>query len=189
MTSTFLAWAVISLFILPAFSSSSSTSSSSTSASAPPARKAIKSESVKSESEEDVEGFDADNLSDTSRTFPTYSRQPPLHYSAPRPRIKKEEEDAEADQHDESERYRYIEQVGEEGEEGGYGELDDALAPLQTLSPQPWTTGEADDEDEKDEEADAFMGDSGLGTSMESSVDGSARRRKGRRGGGKRSEG
>lgn len=95
-------------------------------------------------------------LSDVSRTFPTFSRQPPLHYSSP----KVKEEDSE----------RALEEL------------------------PPRTPGDADDEDE-DEDADFVLderhgmggvpSDSGLGTSMESSMEGRGlvRRRSG--GGGK----
>lgn len=47
-------------------------------------------ESVQTVKKEETDDEDIDNLSDTSRTFPTFSRQPPLRYSAPK--IKKEEE-------------------------------------------------------------------------------------------------
>ncbi|KAF2135408.1 uncharacterized protein K452DRAFT_23003 [Aplosporella prunicola CBS 121167] len=45
------------------------------------------------ESADDDEAADDDNLSDTSRTFPSYARQPSLRYSSPR--VKKEEAEEE----------------------------------------------------------------------------------------------
>jgi seipin len=87
-----------------------------------------------------------DELSDTSRTFPTFSRQPPLRYSASR--IKKER-DTEVDT-------------------------------LQNIPPAV----EADDEDEaadyvlEDGVGRGMRSDSGLGTSMESSLDASRARRR-----------
>ena len=90
----------------------------------------------------DSDGATPESLSDTSRTFPTFSRQPPLRNSAPR--VKEEE-----------------------------GEPSRGLEDIP-----PRTPGDADDEDE---DADfvlddaAGMGvvpsDSGLGTSLESSLE------------------
>ena len=92
--------------------------------------------------EPDSDGATPESLSDTSRTFSTFSRQPPLRHSAPR--VKEEE-----------------------------GEPSRGLEDIP-----PRTPGDADDEDE---DADfvlddaAGMGvvpsDSGLGTSLESSLE------------------
>lgn len=127
MTFTFVAWLILSFLIFPR------------SASAPAVKREHAEDSIK---EEDTDEGTIDDLSDTSRTFPTYSRQPPLRYSSPR--VKKEEE-----------------------EEG--------LSGLQAVP----LTAEADDEE--DEDADFLLdeggrlgggrSDSGLGTSMDSSVD------------------
>lgn len=107
---------------------------------------------------------DAD-LSDTSRTFPTFSRQPFLHYSGSlMARIKKEEE--------------------EESNPGMLDPDDDAPPlPPRNLLPSPAADADVEDEDE-DEDADFVLdpgggtgasgaggrSDSGLGTSMESSA-------------------
>ncbi|KAF2500628.1 hypothetical protein BU16DRAFT_253933 [Lophium mytilinum] len=125
-----LTWGLFTLFF------SSSTSQSQAKIEPKNQRQSIK-------ADPDAPSEDAEFLSDASRTFPTFSRQPPLRYSTPRV---KEEEDERA---------------------------------LEDLPPR--TPGDADDEDE-DEDADfvldetpmmgGTMEDSGLGTSMESGVEG-----------------
>ena len=111
--------------------------------------------------EPDSDGATPESLSDTSRTFPTFSRQPPLRHSAPR--VKEEE-----------------------------GEPSRGLEDIP-----PRTPGDADDEDEDADfvvDDTAGMGvvpsDSGLGTSLESSLEkrGAAVRRRSR-GPGRRSRG
>ncbi|KAF2814423.1 uncharacterized protein BDZ99DRAFT_568046 [Mytilinidion resinicola] len=132
-------WGLFTLF----FSSSTSQTQSKTEP---------KKEQQSIKADPDAPSEDAESLSDASRTFPTFSRQPPLRYSTPR--------------------------VKEEENEGAMEDL------------PPRTPGDADDEDE-DEDADfvldetPMMGgpldDSGLGTSMESGVEGrgTVRRRSG----------
>ncbi|OCL09174.1 hypothetical protein AOQ84DRAFT_27469, partial [Glonium stellatum] len=104
--------------------------------------------------EPDSDGATLESLSDTSRTFPTFSRQPPLRYSASR--VKEEE-----------------------------GESSRRLEDIPTRTP-----GDADDEDE---DADFVLddttginvvpSDSGLGTSLESSVERRSRAMRRRSGG------
>lgn len=109
------------------------------------------------------EDDDEDTMSDTSRSFPTYSRQPPLRYSGTAARIKQEEEEAEE---------------AAAREEAGMG-----------MPVVPTTAAEGDVEDEyEDEDADFVLEqrferlagdsggimrrgefDSGIGSSMESS--------------------
>ena len=122
---TLLAWLVLSYLIIP-----------DTVPNFPTKRGPSSHENVQVKDEEGSEDG-IDELSDTSRTFPTNSRQLPLRYSSPR--AKKEEEEEE-----------------EEDEQSG-------------LSGLPLPTVEADDEDE---DADFVLDrDSGIGTSLESTVD------------------
>jgi len=127
MTFTFAAWLILSFLVFPQ-------------SEAGPTVKQERDDGSGAIKEEGTDEETVDDLSDTSRTFPTYSRQPPLRYSSPR--IKKEEE--------------------EEGPSA-----------LQAIPPAV----EADDEEDDDFVLDdgAHLGggrsDSGLGTSMESSVD------------------
>ncbi|KAI9663378.1 MAG: hypothetical protein M1831_002662 [Alyxoria varia] len=130
-------------------------------------------EDVGEEKDED----DAD-LSDTPRSFPTFSRQPPLRFeSSKRPRtepIKREEEEEDTKRLGAAGlsgtlRGEWVEEADDEDDEDADFVLDDPAALVQTGLLR--TTGSAHD-------------DSGLGTSMESSaqggkdIKGSVRRRR-----------
>jgi len=111
---------------------------------------------VRVKKEEDDEEDESEGMSDTSRSFPTFTRQPPLRYSgSANARIKQEDEDEDRER--------------EEVE--------------QTLPAVPTTAAEADVEDEdEDEDADFVLEqrferlgdsggrgfDSGIGSSMDS---------------------
>lgn len=81
MTFALSLWVAISLLFL-----------SSTSEATPSGKSELQDDGdIKSETADDHDL--SEGLSDTSRTFPTYSRQPPLRYSSSK--IKKEEEEEE----------------------------------------------------------------------------------------------
>ncbi len=82
MAFAFLGWSILYLYLFHG-------------SSAPPLPKREKAEpgdqEVKTEPGTDA-GASEDNLSDTSRQFPTYAGQPPLRYSSPRVKDEKTEE-------------------------------------------------------------------------------------------------
>ena len=124
---------------------------------------------VKREQAVDEEDDDIDNLSDTSRNFPTFSRQPPLHYSSGRDaRVKVEDADEQ--------------EVGTRA-----GQTADADVSATD------TDEDADfvlQEPESAWKRERFFRDSGLGTSFESgSGSGSAARRRSAGRGGTRDTG
>ncbi|KAF2760955.1 hypothetical protein EJ05DRAFT_473528 [Pseudovirgaria hyperparasitica] len=109
----------------------------------------------------DSDSAESTTLSTTSRSFPTYTRQPPLHYSSPPP-IKKEEDP-----------------------EDSSGDL--SALPLAAGE----AADDEDDDDEaddfvldEDENLRRIAADSGLGTSLESSGGGGGGVRRRRSGGG-----
>ncbi|KAI9832891.1 MAG: hypothetical protein M1819_003921 [Sarea resinae] len=67
----------------------------------PPVQPSVKEEPEKDSGEvKEENGLETpltEDLSDTSRTFPTYSRQPPLRYSSPRVKYEDEDEDQEVE--------------------------------------------------------------------------------------------
>lgn len=108
----------------------------------------------------DSENFDpysTGDLSDTSRTFPTFGRQAPLHFSDRKEaRLKEEQREREALQ--EEEKYTGLQ----------------ATPRLPATAAAPATAADADDENEDDEDDDKFdlaagssgWRDSGIGTSL-----------------------
>ena len=99
-----------------------------------------------------------EDLSDTSRTFPTLGRQTPLHFSSRRRDIIKKEE-----------------------EEDGGGGIEDEV--LRSTGVQP-LVAEADDEEEEEEEDDGVsqgtsgFRDSGIGTGLDDERLASVQRRR-----------
>lgn len=101
------------------------------------------SEAIKSEDEEDgqFDPFSTEDLSDTSRSFPTLGRQMPLHFSSRRDGRK---EEGEADEKVKKEHDSVV-----------------ASTSIQPLG------AEADDEEDEDEHGVRSWRDSGIGTSLE----------------------
>lgn len=115
-----------------------------------PSLKAVKTDSdtagpaVKTESSdsENFDPFSTEDLSDTSRSFPTLGRQLPLHYSRRKEAAIKEEEEKE----------------NVKKEEHGTGRSTEV----------PLLAAEADDEQDEDDDMDlAGWRDSGIGTSLD----------------------
>ena len=101
-------------------------------------------ETIKTEEEGDAQfdPFSTEDLSDTSRSFPTLGRQMPLHFSSKREIVKRRQGEAE---------------------EKVKREEDNVMA---STSIQP-LGAEADDEDDEDEGGIRSWRDSGIGTSLE----------------------
>ena len=143
-------------------------------------RTEIKSESeiptIKSElsDSETFDPFSTEDLSDTSRSFPTFGRQTPLLFSA-RKELRLKEEEREREAMKEEERY---------------------LGGSQAATTAAAAAAEADDEDEDEDEADDIVigpdmihsgtggwRDSGMGTSLDDGMEAGriGRRERGRR--------
>ena len=148
LVSTGLAWILLTVYFSPSAASASS---------AVKAEPDVNASDVGAIKTEDSES-DAFDLSDTPRTFPTYSRQPPLRFTGPSYAVKAEEEPDRADR----ERTTSIKPLLDEDEDD-----DDAADALGASRAAGRRT------------------DSGLGTSLEEGPGGIAglqrRRSKGRR--------
>ncbi len=126
MTTALVAWLILSFFV----------SSSSTAPKSEPKRNGSIIKTEPSDSDH-FDPFSTEDLSDTSRTFPTLRRQPPLHFTGRNEPTKKEEA-----------------RVKEEEEVLGSAAID----PLHN---------EADDEEDDEERDTTGWRDSGIGTSLE----------------------
>ena len=127
MTTALIAWLVLSFFLKPSNTAPKPGSKQNGST--------IKSEPSDSEH---FDPFSTEDLSDTSRTFPTLGRQAPLHFTGRNGLTKKEEEGVKKEEEDVS-----------------------RLASADPLN------HEADDEEDDEEQGTASWRDSGIGTSLE----------------------
>lgn len=130
MTTALIAWLILSFFMSP----------SSTAPKSEPQRNRSIIKTEPSDSDQ-FDPFSTEDLSDTSRTFPTLGRQPPLHFAGRNEPMKKEEAAA---------------RVKKEEQEEVLGSA--AIDPLHN---------EADDEEDDEERDTTGWRDSGIGTSLE----------------------
>ena len=172
MLSMLLVWLGLSMYL----SSSASETEKTKAALAPVQREGYYADSnglVKSEPTDSDAAFDPtslEDLSDTSRTFPTLGRgQAPLHFSGHQYRTVAEER-KEAGVEREEELEKKIKK------EAGDGEDMDRV-PSSIIPPFPGLGAEADDEDE-DEGVGSEWRDSGIGTSREDERREEVRRRR-----------
>ncbi len=126
MISALIAWLVLSFFL----------SSNSTVQKSEPKRNGSVIKTEPSDSEH-FDPFSTEDLSDTSRTFPTLGRQAPLHFTGRNASIRKEEE--------------------------GVKREEDQVTP----APFNVFHNEADDEEDDEERETTGWRDSGIGTSLE----------------------
>ena len=172
MLSMLLVWLGLSLYL----SSSASEKEKSKAGFAPALRQGSNADSnglIKSEPTDSDAAFDPtslEDLSDTSRTFPTLGRgQAPLHFSGRQYRAAAEErKEGYHEKREELER-RIKKEASDEGE------MDSG--PSSIIPPFPGLGAEADDEDE-DEGIGSEWRDSGIGTSREDERREEVRRRR-----------